>query len=88
MVQALATTKMSSRGQVVIPEAIRTKLGLKPGSHFIVIAQDDLVLLKAIEPPRIERYEELKRRLRDQARDAGLDEKDIPAAIARARGRG
>ena len=87
MAQALATTKMSSRGQVVIPEAVRTQLGLKPGSHFVVVAQDDVVLLKVIEPPELEGYAELRRRLGDQARRAGLRERDIPAAIARARGR-
>lgn len=87
MARALATTKMSSRGQVVIPEAVRSKLGLKAGSHFIVVAQDDMVLLKVIEPPELEGYADLKRRLRDQVRRAGLKERDIPAAVARARGR-
>jgi bifunctional DNA-binding transcriptional regulator/antitoxin component of YhaV-PrlF toxin-antitoxin module len=30
-----AITKMSSKGQVVIPEAIRKRLGLEPGTEFV-----------------------------------------------------
>ncbi|HDN94572.1 MAG TPA: AbrB family transcriptional regulator, partial [Nitrospirae bacterium] len=33
----LATTKMSSKGQIVIPEDIRKRLGLKPGAQFVVV---------------------------------------------------
>jgi len=33
----VATTKLSSRGQVVIPENIRKKLQLKAGTQFVVI---------------------------------------------------
>ena len=35
----LATTKLSSKGQVVIPEEIRKKAGLKSGDQFIVLEQ-------------------------------------------------
>ena len=50
----LATTKMSSKGQVVIPEDIRKKLGLKAGSQFVVVGEKDTVILKAILPPSME----------------------------------
>ena len=43
-----ATTKMSSKGQVVIPEAIRNALGLEAGSEFVVVAEGDVVILKTI----------------------------------------
>ena len=42
----LATTKMSSKGQVVIPEDIRKRLKLKAGSQFVVVGEDDVVILK------------------------------------------
>ena len=48
----IATTKMSSKGQVVIPETIRKKLGLKPGTEFVVLADDGVVILKEITPRR------------------------------------
>lgn len=31
----LAPTKLSSKGQVVIPEELRIKLGLKPGTQML-----------------------------------------------------
>ena len=50
----IETTKMSSKGQVVIPEQIRDRLGLKTGSKFIVIADKDVVILKTIAPPSMQ----------------------------------
>ena len=32
----LATTRLSSKGQVVIPEDVRQRLGLKAGDQFIL----------------------------------------------------
>jgi AbrB family looped-hinge helix DNA binding protein len=82
----LATTKMSSRGQVVIPESIRKRLRLVSGSQFIVIAQDDMMMFKIINPPSPDEYNELKKRLREQARKTGLKQTDISKAISKARG--
>lgn len=47
-----STTKMSSRGQVVIPEEIRENLHLKEGDQFVVIGKGDTVILKSITPPQ------------------------------------
>jgi len=44
--EGLATTKMSSKGQVVIPEEIRKRFGLKSGSQFVVVGEKDTVILK------------------------------------------
>jgi len=54
-----ATTRLSSRGQVVIPEDIRNHLGLKEGDHFVVIGEGDAIVLKAIPPPKPEEFEAL-----------------------------
>ena len=43
-----ATIRMSGKGQVVIPEEIRIKLNLKAGSQFMVMGQNDVVILKNI----------------------------------------
>lgn len=32
-----ATTRMSSKGQIVIPETIRKRLNIQPGAQFIVV---------------------------------------------------
>lgn len=81
----LATTKMSSKGQVVIPEAIRKRLGLKTGAQFVVVGDKDVVILKAISPPSMEDFDALISEARSQARKAGMKRSDIAAAIDRAR---
>ena len=83
----LATTKMSSKGQVVIPEDIRKRLGLEAGSQFIVVAGKDAVILKTISPPSMDEFEELIRKARRQARKASVTQSDIDKAIAAVRGR-
>jgi len=83
----LATTKMSSKGQVVIPEDIRKRLGLEAGSQFIVVAGKDAVILKTISPPSMDEFDELIRKARRQARKAGMKRSDIKEAIAKVRGR-
>ena len=81
----LGTTRMSSRGQVVIPEDIRKKLKLKAGSQFVVLGEDDVVILKAISPPSIGEFSGLIVEARRQAKAAGLKRSDIAEAITRVR---
>ena len=87
MKQDIATTKMSSRGQVVIPESVRSEMGLKPGSRFIVLWHDDVVMLKMIAPPSQKEFSAIQKRLQQQARDKGLKRSDVTKAIARVRSR-
>ncbi len=83
----LDTTKMSSKGQVVIQEGIRKRLGLKAGAQFVVIGEKDVVILKSITPPSMEDFDTLIIEARRQARKAGMKRSDIAAAIAKARGK-
>ena len=82
-----ATTKMSSRGQVVIPEEIRRQLGLKPGIQFVVVGDRDVVILKAISPPSMDDFDELITEARRQARKTGMKRADIARAVAATRRR-
>ena len=82
---ALATTKMSSKGQIVIPEDIRKRLGFKAGSQFVVVGENDVVILKAISSPSMEEFDGLITEARKQARQAGMKRSDIAAAIAKVR---
>ena len=83
----LATTKMSSKGQVVIPEDIRKRLGLEAGSQFVVVAGKDAVILKTISPPSMDEFDGLIREAQRQARKAGMKQSNINEAIAEVRGR-
>jgi len=84
---AVATTKMSSKGQVVIPEEIRKRLGLKTGSQFVVVGEKDMVILKAISTPSMEDFDDLISEARRQARLAGMRRADVSVVIAKVRGR-
>ncbi len=81
----VATTKMSSKGQVVIPEDIRKRLNLKAGSQFVVVGEDDVVILKTISSPSLGEFDTLIVEARRQAKKAGLKKSDIRDAIAKAR---
>ena len=85
--EALSTTRMSSKGQVVIPEAIRKRLKLEEGAQFVVVGDADVIILKAIVPPNLDEFDALIQRARKQAKESGLKPEDIKAAIAKARGR-
>ena len=84
--QTLATTRMSSRGQVVIPENVRGRLGLEAGAQFVVVGEGDVVILKTITPPSMDGFDNLIRRARQQARTSGMKRSDIAKAILKARG--
>ncbi len=83
----LATTKMSSKGQIVIPEEVRKRLGLKPGSQFVVVGNKDVVILKAISPPSMKEFDDLIAEARTQAKQIRMKRSDITAAISKVRGR-
>ena len=81
----IATTKMSSKGQVIIPEAIRKKMNLKAGDRFVVVGAGEAVILKTITPPSMDQFEDLIAEARRQARRVGLKKGDIAEAIRAAR---
>ena len=81
----LATTRMSSKGQIVIPEEVRKRLGLEAGVEFVVVGEGDAVILKVISPPSKSEFRKLLAQARSQARRAGLKKRDIEAALRRAR---
>lgn len=82
----IATTRMSSKGQVVIPESIRKQLNIKEGAQFIVVGEGDVVILKAISAPNMETFDALIKQARQQAEIAELARADIAKAISKARG--
>jgi len=84
--ETLATTRMSSKGQVVIPESIRKQLDLEEGVQFLVVGEEDVVILKVVTPPDKNEFDALLKKARQQAKEAGLKQKDVTAAVARARG--
>jgi AbrB family looped-hinge helix DNA binding protein len=55
----LATTRLTSKGQVVIPIKVRKHLGIQPGTEFVVVGHADVVVFKKITPPEAGEFGEL-----------------------------
>ncbi|MBY0544132.1 MAG: AbrB/MazE/SpoVT family DNA-binding domain-containing protein [Gammaproteobacteria bacterium] len=81
----LSTTKLSSKGQVVIPDEIRTQMGLHTGDQFIVVAEKDVLILKVISKPRIKNFTVLIDKAHKAAHEAGLTKTALADAIDEAR---
>jgi AbrB family looped-hinge helix DNA binding protein len=77
----VSTTKLSSKGQVVIPEDIRTKMSLHSGDQFLVIAEEDVIILKTITHPNMDDYKTLIAKTRKIAKESGLTKSILISVI-------
>ena len=64
------------------------ELGLEPGAQFVVMGEGDVVILKKIEAPDRREFLALARKVRGQARKAGVKRSDIKKAVRASRRRG
>ena len=79
--KAVATTRLSSNGQIVIPDAIRHRLGLDPGAEFVVLEDEDTIVLQRVRPPGLRDFDTIVARARRAARRAGMRQSDVAAVI-------
>lgn len=80
-------TKMSSRGQIVIPQDIRESMNLKEGTPFAVMKHDDTIVLKKIKMPSPkETFEKISEWGQRFAKERGLKEGDVEKIIHKRRG--
>jgi antitoxin PrlF len=82
---AVEITSLSSKGQIVIPNAIRNDLNVSVGDKFVVISDGENILLRPVEKPKLERFNELVRQSRLYVRDNGLKKEDIKKIITKVR---
>lgn len=75
------TTRLSEKGQVVIPKRVREAHGWEPGLEFIVEDTGDSVKLKPIRPFKRTTVEEVRGCLQYKGPRKSL--KDMEAAIAK-----
>ncbi len=80
-----ATTKLTSKGQVVIPETIREKLKLNTGSRFIVFGENDVIILKRVTSPSSDEVNRLLEQAREVAKQIGLKPQDLEEIIEQVR---
>ena len=81
-VMVVELTRLSQKGQVVIPTSVRRKLGLKQGMRFLVIGIGDTVVLRRLELG--EQAMKIKQALVESRRKAekiGFTQKEIEKLI-------
>ena len=85
------TIKMSSRGQIVIPQDIREELHASEGTIFSVVSNKDTVILKKMATPS---KEELIKELgliakqgKTRLQKKGIKESDIASIVEKSRRR-
>ena len=83
----METTSMSSRGQVVIPQEVRERLHLSAGEKFIVLGEEDTIILKKLEVPSFRGFDALLKKTREFAEKKGLKPHDVREAIRESRRR-
>jgi len=83
--QHLDITRMSAKGQVVIPGDIRLAMGLASGVKFIVATEGDMVILKRIGRPLQAEVNKLFADSRKFGRQIGLKKTDVKKAIRQVR---
>ncbi len=82
-------TRMSSKGQIVIPKALRELLDIKEGEVFALFGEDDTLILKRVDLPTGEELETLLRWGSEHARKRRIKRADVIKAIeAERRGSG
>ena len=77
----ISTSKMTSKGQVVIPEEIRKYLRLESGVKFIVMAGGDSIIFKIIEPIAPEDVKNLLKASKQLAKQYAMKESEIATTI-------
>jgi AbrB family looped-hinge helix DNA binding protein len=76
---------MSSRGQVVIPELVRQQLRLEPGTEFIVVAKDDVIVLQRLSAPAWKEFDAIVAESGRQTRHLNLAMQSMKRAFIKMR---
>jgi AbrB family looped-hinge helix DNA binding protein len=79
---ALELTRLSQKGQVVIPTELRRKMGLKEGTKFLVVGLEDIIVLRKLQLSEEKlKLKKLLAEARSSAKTHGLSEKEIERLI-------
>ncbi len=82
-----ATTRLDAKGRVVIPEKIRSRLGLRSGEQFtITVGDGEELILRPISPVSMKDFDDLLRQMRRVARKLALRKSNIVETIHKVRG--
>ena len=72
----METTKLSSKGQIILPKSIRDARQWKPGTEFAVETVKEGVLLRPVKPFPVTKIEDLAGSLKYDGPPKTLEEMD------------
>ena len=83
---AVELTRLSERGQIVIPTELRRSMNLREGERFIIMGVGDTIVLRKIELSQEKiRLKKLIRESREKARKSGFSEEEVTKLIRETR---
>ena len=78
--------KMSTKGQLVVPQDIRSTAHLTPGERFVAFPVQDGVLFKKVEIPKVKLgFKSLSKEIEAQFRKNKVKGSDVEKAVRWAR---
>ena len=78
--------KMSTKGQLVVPQEIRKRESFKPGDRFVPFLVKDGVLFKKVRIPNVKiEFHKLAREIEEHFKKQRISQKDVAGAIKWAR---
>jgi len=79
-------TKISEKGQVVIPSSLRKELDIKKADKFLIFGEGNTLILKKVEEPVFKKsFAEIARPLQKKALELGITKEDLKKAIKEVR---
>ena len=78
-------TSVSSRGQIVLPQSLRNKMRIREGEKFVVIGEDNTIILKKLEMPSFNGIDKLLKKTRDFAKKKEIESSDVEEAVKHTR---
>jgi len=79
-------TRLSERGQIVIPTELRRSMNLKEGERFIIMGVGDTIVLRKLELSQERtRLKKLIRESREKASRVGFSEEEVTKLIRETR---
>ena len=72
---------VTSKGQIAIPVSIRKELSIESGDKLVVYTYGDLIMLKVLKVPDIEKFRAMAKEAQEWAQSVGLKEEDVNTFI-------
>ncbi len=78
-----AITKVSSRGQIVVPTDLRRILKLKEGTKLLIYTKGNILIAKKLSEPVVEKtFEEIVEPIRARAEKSNVKKSDVERTIS------